>query len=191
MQDNIADIFRAELLPGERIIWTGQPKQGFMLRPGDAIMIPFSLIWGGFAFVWEGAVLLGSFKEGPVLILPVIWGIPFVLIGLYLIIGRFFVDMQQRKRTCYALTDERVLVMSGLFNRSARSVNIRNLSEVGLSLKADGRGTITLGPSRPMSWLAGSGWPGLRRYQVSPILEMIENARQVYQQITQLQRNNR
>lgn len=88
--------------PGEKLLWSGQPKQGLRFQAADVFMIPFSLMWGGFAFFWEASVLgfgRTTAHPKPMPIFMAIWGIPFVLIGLHMIVGRFFYDAALRKRT--------------------------------------------------------------------------------------------
>lgn len=180
----LMDRFRDEMEPGERIIWSGQPQQGLMLRPGDAFTIPFSLLWGGFAFFWEFNVVAGG---APFIFM--IWGIPFVLIGIYMILGRFFVDSAQRRRTYYALTNQRVIIISGLFGQNTKSLLLGQLPEINITTRKNGKGTITFGSVQPMSWMpAGMGFPNISRYPVAPSFEMIDNAKVVYQHIKSLQR---
>jgi hypothetical protein len=62
----------------------------------------------------------------------VLWGIPFVLVGLYLIIGRFFADAYLRARTCYGVTDQRVLIVTNLWNLQVKSVSLRTLGDISL-----------------------------------------------------------
>jgi len=125
---------------GERIIWYGIPKQGLMLQPQDVFLVPFSLLWGGFAFTWEFIVVTSSIN-----LFFAIWGIPFVLVGIYLIIGRFFVDAYKRKKTIYGITDKRILIQSGVYNKSFRSAEIKMLSDVLLRERKDGSGSIMFG----------------------------------------------
>ncbi len=40
-----ADKLRPLLEANEKLLWSGQPRRGLMLRPSDAYVIPFSLLW--------------------------------------------------------------------------------------------------------------------------------------------------
>ena len=184
MLENPSDKFRDELNPGERIIWSGQPQQGLMLRLADFLMIPFSLLWGGFAIFWESSVMSNG---APFFFM--IWGIPFVLMGLYMIFGRFFVDMAQRSKTYYALTSERVIIISGLFNQNVKTLRLNQLPEINISTRSNGQGTITFGAVHPMAWMySGGGFPNRGRYNFAPSFDMINDVKMVYQQIKRLQR---
>ncbi len=168
---------------GERVVWTGRPKQGITLKGSDAFMIPFSLMWGGFALFWEFSVINSG---APFFFM--LWGIPFVLIGLYLIIGRFYFDSERRKNTIYGLTEDRIIIKTGVFKKSIKSLNIRTLSDITLNEKGDGSGTIVLGPDMAFSGMfRGTGWPGAGS-KMAPSLEMIPEVRKVYRQITDLQK---
>jgi hypothetical protein len=124
----------------ERVLWNGRPKQGLLFRKSDAFMIPFSLMWGGFAIFWETTVI----KSGAPFFF-MLWGIPFVLVGLYMIVGRFFADAWQRTKTFYTVTNERILIVGGLFNRTVTSLELRTLPEMSLSLQDDDKGTLSFG----------------------------------------------
>jgi len=50
------DILSSELLPGETVQWTGRPNSAVIFHREDWALIPFSLLWGGFAIFW----LLGA-----------------------------------------------------------------------------------------------------------------------------------
>lgn len=181
MGENVTDILARELSAGEKILWCGQPLGGIRLRKQDAVLIPFSLLWGGFAFFWEAGVI---HSNAPFFFR--LWGIPFVLVGLYLIVGRFFVDSQLRKKTIYGVSNQRVLIVSGFFSRNFRSLNLKTLSEINLSENADGSGAITFGPNYSLMQNPGAGWPSYARDR-PPSFELIERVRNVYEVIRRAQ----
>lgn len=179
-----------ELDSGERLIWAGSPRQGTVFKSSDIFMIPFSLLWGGFAIFWEVMALqIPSNKAGTVGIFFPLFGIPFVLIGLYIIFGRFIYDSKKRSKTFYGLTNHRAIIVSGLFGKSVKSLNLKTMSDVSLSENANGYGTIVFGQeNQMMSMFMGGGFPGMGGSS-TPKFELIENAKQVYNQLREQQKN--
>jgi hypothetical protein len=180
---DLEEQLRPALVTNERLLWTGKPKTGIVFRRTDAFLIPFSLLWGGFAFFWEAMAIATStplfFK---------LWGIPFVLVGLYIMIGRFFVDAKQRAKTIYGITPYRIIIKSGLFTQNIQSFNIKNITGLTLSEKPDGSGTITFGTGDAV---ANNQAGKLRSYKLSPRLELIDDVKTVYNKLIELQRNNK
>jgi hypothetical protein len=168
-----------ELGSGERLLWKGRPRGGVRLRGSDVFLIPFSLLWGGFAIFWESIALFAVPKNNAAGWIAPLFGLPFVLVGLYIIFGRFFVDAKMRQKTEYALTGRRAIIVSGLFSRKVRSVSLQSTPEVTLTEKADGSGTITFGAASPFSsWVQQNTWSAGASQQ--PAFEMIDNVRSVY-----------
>jgi len=171
---------QSQLLEGEHLLWAGRPPGGFLLRPADALMIPFSLFWCGFAIFWEYSVI----HEGAPFFFG-LWGIPFVLVGLYIVVGRFFFDAWQRQRTRYGITDKRVLIVTG---SKLTSLHLRSLSEVSLSKRSNGRGTIILGASRgAFPFQLFPGWSNQPGRQGPPTLELRTDVQLAYDILTKAQ----
>jgi hypothetical protein len=174
----------AELDAGERLLWSGAPRQGVVFRGSDVFLIPFSILWGGFAIFWTvfavGMVAAGGQLIGA--LIPLLWGTPFVLVGLYLILGRFWVDSRCRARTFYGVTTKRVIIVSGFLSRTITSLDLRTLGDTSLVERSNRSGTITFGPIHPLAKMyAGMQWPGMGSFGHS--FEMIADARAVYKVI--------
>ena len=108
MWEDGEDLIKAELGQGENLLWAGRPRFGIVLRPWDALLIPFSFMWGGFAISWEVAAI----SSGAPLFF-ILFGVPFVVFGLYLIVGRFVVDARRREKSYYGLSTERIIIYYG------------------------------------------------------------------------------
>ncbi len=145
------DKFQKDLLKDEQIQWTGQPETSVLFTKADFFLVPFSIIWGGFAFVWEIGVLTTKGPSGngapPFMAL---FGIPFVLMGTYFIIGRFFWKNYRKKKTYYAVTDKRVLVVTEDIGRNVQAEFIDRISTVNKSVGSNGIGTVRFGNSNMM-----------------------------------------
>lgn len=107
----------ATLTAGERVLWSGTPDSSVVLSPGDALLIPFSLLWAGFAVFWEYSALSHSGAPG---FFPIFGGF-FVVIGLYMVFFRFIVGNYRRRTTTYVLTTRRAIVAGP---RSLKSVRV-------------------------------------------------------------------
>jgi hypothetical protein len=174
---------QSQLALNEQLLWFGQPRSGIVFRASDVFVIPFSLLWGGFAIFWEVGVL----TSGAPLFFK-LWGVPFVVIGLYLIFGRFIIDAKQRSKTYYGVTNERVIIISSLFGKKIKSLDLRTLNEISLDEKSDGSGTITFGPAPVRyQWFGGIQSPS-RGQQSVPAFEMIQKAKSVYETVRSAQR---
>ena len=133
-ENNEFDFARHLIVPGENILWKGKPEKGGIFTKQDVFMIPFSILWCGFAFIWFFAALeAGIFA---------LFGVPFILIGLYLVAGRFFVTAYLRKNTFYIITNKKIIRKKG---KRVDMIEIASLPPMYTELHKDGCGTITFG----------------------------------------------
>jgi hypothetical protein len=68
-----------------------------------------------------------------------------------MIVGRFFYEAMLRSRTYYGLTNERVIIISGLFSRTVKSLLVQTLADVssdGLPESSSKYGLINV-PNQP------------------------------------------
>lgn len=163
----------SELLDGEQVLWSEKPDSRGWFYPEDLALVPLSLLLAGFAIFWEASVLAGH--EGTAQkTLFLLWGIPFVLIGLYLVAGRLFARRWVRRRASYVLTDRRVLSFSPSLtgHTGVKMVWLSSYPPLQKHVGPDGYGTLCMGPLAPgQRWLGGnSGWPGFAMMSGSAIV---------------------
>jgi hypothetical protein len=96
------------LRPGEELLWCGRPDPAVIFSAADAIAIPFSVVWLSIAV----AIAAGSGAAGAPPAFRAV-GFLFVLIGAYLLVGRFVTRWVRKRRTIYGITGDRVLVQVG------------------------------------------------------------------------------
>lgn len=153
-----------------------------MLRRRDALLIPFSIAWTGFAVFWETGVLTIGAPPFFTLI-----GALFVLVGTYILFGRFIHDAWRRHGVLYGLTDARILIIG---RSELKSIDLASCGEMRLIRHGDDRGTITIGPEASI-FAASKGigvWTGTPSI---PTFESIARAPLVFAEIRRLQKTAR
>ena len=161
------------LRPDERIYWRGRPNPSVIFAPQDRYLVPLSLAWTAFAIFWEHGASHEGWGFGTA------WGVPFILLGAYMVVGRFFVKVWGRLHTFYAVTSERAVEV----RKGGRTLlEAFPPAHAELHGKRDmNRGTMIFekpsdwqGARRRWSGLAlppaaapyfrGTGWPGARSF---------------------------
>jgi hypothetical protein len=172
--------FAGRLLSGEKIVWSGRPRQGLMLTRRDGLLIPVSLFWGGFAILWEWSVIHAP--RAPAFL--ALFGIAFVLIGLFLMFGRFFLDAWVRADVFYALTESRILILRSRPWPRFQAISLDRLPEATLEEGPRGRGTIRFGPATTLANSRGAGM-GFWMPVFDPTAQFvaIDDARRVFESI--------
>ena len=115
-------VLRSELNTGERLLWTGQPianRSGW----GSLPLVLFGIPWTAFSVFWElmAISMTGGMKSHnpsepsfPFNLFPVLFplfGIPFILIGLWMLSSPYWMRKKAQK-IVYAVTDKRALILS-------------------------------------------------------------------------------
>ncbi|MEE4349001.1 MAG: hypothetical protein V2J26_02125 [Pacificimonas sp.] len=168
---------------GEITQWAGRPCQGFAFTAFDVFLVPFSFLWAGFAGMWNLLVWFADGGETPFAFGA--FGLPFLIVGAYVSVGRLFHDRWLRKNTIYAVTNKRALAITkSVFGTKTKVVRLENAS-VSASISRNGRGTLTFGDAPAFDFTGFSYWlpstgPGLKFFRV-------EEARALEELIARLQ----
>lgn len=125
---------RSYLLPGEFIAWKGHPEKGNLFSPSDLFVIPFGLFWLAFSLFWE----CGAIQSGVPFMM--IWGLPFIAIGVYLVFGRLIHAAYLRGKTYYVITNKKLIIKKG--NRITM-YDAKDLPPMTLRIHKNGNGTLS------------------------------------------------
>jgi hypothetical protein len=147
------------LSSGERVEWLGRPDPSKHFTRSDVFLVPFSILWCGFAVVWETIAISSG---GGVLF--ALWGIPFVALGLYFVFGRFVAKASRARRTIYAVTNRRVLtIVRGRRGESVEAMYLASIPSISTNAASNGRGSVEFGSSSQAGWYANTGMELLNR----------------------------
>ena len=143
------EAIKKELAPGERVLWSGLPVRGLRFESADLSKSGFGLIFFSFSVFWvHGAWSQSSASSSAQNTLFPLFGVPFVLVGFYLLAGHFLWSAICRKHTEYAVTNQRVIVRSGIFSTTTKSIEYRKIPTLTLTEKSDASGTIQFGETK-------------------------------------------
>lgn len=185
-----AEKVQPQLLSGETIQWAAMPNPNKIFHSDDWSAIPFSLFWGGFAIFWEMGVLghwgNATRRSDPDTFM-VLWGVPFVVIGQYLIWGRFIHDGWLKRRTYYAVSNRRVLLVQQAWKRTGQFVYLEAIPFV--TVEGNNTGTLWLGEKLPVTGGRGTRKRSLSRFDIDqgvPVLADIDDVDSVHRLIDEL-----
>ncbi|HYJ81863.1 MAG TPA: hypothetical protein VEW26_03340 [Allosphingosinicella sp.] len=137
---------RPYLLPGERLLWTGRPQRGIAFQRQDVWLLP--LLAAG------TAINLSAFPIAKVLQLqPLTFFLAAAL--LYVAGARFLYEPWLRRNLVYALTSQRVLILSGRLRPRLSSHDLGWLPMLVLEQESRDRATILIEEGETTEgWLA-------------------------------------
>jgi len=185
---------QAEMTSGERVYWAGRPNPKVIFHSDDWAMVPFSLLWGGFAIFWEAGVLgywgKGARSGSPSLFMA-IWGIPFIIIGQYMIWGRFLYDAWLKRRTYYGLTNRRVLILQEGWKRKTNWMYLEAIPTI--EREGTMTGTLWFGKKYPVIAGRGKKTRSMSRFDVGdmPVFADIDDVDGVQRLVQELRENAR
>lgn len=189
-------VIQAGLLPRESICWAGQPKTDVIFHKDDWWMIPLTIGWSIIPMFGEAAVIetLWSGHWSQTGILFSLFCTPFATYAQYLIWGRFLYAAWKKKRTFYAVTNRRVIVVQDGWRRRSTVADLNTLPSLILENGPNGTGTV-----RFAKWQTehpGCQQLGWTRFDLMaigkvPTLVDIDNVDFVYRLVSDLQKKAR
>lgn len=181
----LGDAFSAELMPGEAIEWIGQPNSSAFFHREDWFAVPFGIVWGvvSLTFLLGALRLVDIGQKGPWNPFEVAMAALFTAVGQYLIWGRIVYRRWKKRRTFYALTNRRALIIEyGFRRRISSSVLWDGLTLIHKRVHHGGVGSICFGGPVTDEWISGRN--NAPRH---PTFDDVDNADMLYQTILRLQ----
>jgi hypothetical protein len=124
---------RPYIVAGESVLWKGRPEKGNIFTRKELVLLPFSLMICGFSLFWEYMAL----QSGQPFV--ILWGLPFVAIGIYMLIGRYIQAAFLRDKTFYVITNKKLIIKKG--NR-IHMYQACDLPPMEVEIHKNGNGTI-------------------------------------------------
>jgi len=177
--NNIAEqAISPELSADEKILWCGQPCDGFQFSALNVMTLPFGIALSGVgAFLglsaWQTLITRPSvtYPSFSGLLPVIVIGIGFITAGLLLIGGMFYLDRYWRRNTYYAVTNQRIIVITKWLATNVLTLALQQIPLVTLTTRSNGSGNIVFGSTI-------TGTIGSTNY-TPPSFDKIDDARKV------------
>lgn len=140
---------QSELQGGESLVWSGaaDPSRSAMSAlPAALFGIPFAAVaFSMMSKAYRGTnnlanhhnTLASGFSAFP------LFGLPFLLIGIGVALSPLWVYLKGRS-SVYAVTNRRVMLITGTSSRSVKSINPTDIAGVNYRERPDGRGDVLI-----------------------------------------------
>jgi hypothetical protein len=139
-------IAQAEMHPRERLLWSGRPVAGTGWR--EALpMVGFGLLFAAFAAFWV-TMAFGITRSGngisesdPIGFYFPFFGVPFFLVGAGIVLKALW-SVKSAAASVYALSNQRIAVISGGRSKRVRSYNLLDLGDIERIERSGGAGDL-------------------------------------------------
>jgi hypothetical protein len=137
-------IFQDELLKDEEILWIGKPETKFILYKVDVVLALSGLLCVGCGLLILNGFITSEdlFRTSRDMFFSLVGCLFFSLGGLYLIFGRYYNNNYEKKRTFYAVTNQRVLIITYIYTKNVIAKFINQIPALIKNVRKDGVGTI-------------------------------------------------
>lgn len=186
-RDSRAAGLEAELQPSERVLWIGRPKHGLLAHNRDLAFVLRGLLWVFLLLLVAQDVMFGP---KPFVLSGRMIGE--ILLSAHLFVAFFVVFPLQRSHTYYALTDQRVIAVSGVLRRRVQSIYLPSRPSLRLTeeSEADDRGDILITPEVFLAgWQPTPNQAPSLSHAAPLYLETVPHVHELYQDIERLERH--
>jgi len=141
---------QSELQSGESLYWTGTAdpvRASLSALPAAIFGIPFA----GFALFWvtqayQATSMMSKSAHNPLVsgfrVFP-LFGLPFLFVGLGIILAPLWAFLKSGN-TVYAVTNQRVMIITGGSTRSVKSITPADILSIDHRERPDGSGDIVI-----------------------------------------------
>lgn len=123
-----------QLRAGERVLWAGRPSSARLVRIVDLPALGFGALWTTIVLT---AMLAATRAESPLMVK--VFFFVFLLIGVSTAFGGIVSRGIRLRRTVYAVTDQRLLTLTG---ETLQANDVRHITETRVTVRPDGSGDL-------------------------------------------------